>query len=181
MAHSFLLLWPVPLDMWWTWCPLAHTCTYWWCVHMIAGILLKYFIGHHMLGLFYTNWTAARRKLDSEKAIAVYFTPIQELSLAITLYINQYNVATYGACFESSSLLWFKTKALLSVKTLVVNSACHYRRLESSAALLWEILQDVLILFCVVMWNYIFSMQFFQNITKHTICCIFILRHLILV
>jgi hypothetical protein len=80
--------------------------------------------------------------------------------LAITVYMNQYNVATYGAYFEGWSLLWFKTKALISVKTLVVNSACHYSRLESSATLLWEILQNILILFCVVMWNYIFQHSF---------------------
>jgi len=115
------------------------------------------------------------------KAIAVHFTPIQEFSLAITVCMNQYNVATYGAYFEGSNLLWFKTKALLSVKTLVVNSACHSRRRESSAALLWKILQDILILFCVVMWNYIISTQFFQNITKRTVCYTFSLRHLILV
>jgi len=40
-----------------------------------------------------------------EKAIAVHFTPIQELSLVITEYMYQCNVAKYGAYSEGSSLL----------------------------------------------------------------------------
>jgi hypothetical protein len=66
-----------------------------------------------------------------ENAAAVHFTPIQEMSLAITVCMSQFNVAKYGTYSEGSSLLWFNLKALLSVKTLVVNSACHPRRLES--------------------------------------------------
>jgi hypothetical protein len=136
---------------------------------------VKIFYRSSCAGILLYQLNCSKKKIRLfEKAIVVHFTPIQELSLAITVYMNQYNMATYGAYFEGSRLLWFKTKALLSVKTLVMNSACHSRRLESSAALLCEILQDILMLFCVFMWNYIFSTQFFHNITKHTVCCIFV-------
>jgi len=109
------------------------------CFHYSRNVV-KIFYRSSYAGIVLYQLNCSKKKIRLfEKAIAVHFTPIQELTWAITVYMNQYNVATYGAYFEGSSLLRFKTKALLSVKTLVVNLACHSRRLESPAALLWEI------------------------------------------
>jgi hypothetical protein len=106
------------------------------CFHDSRNVV-KIFYRSSYAGIVLYQLNCSKKKIRLfEKAVAVYFTPIQELSLAITVYMNQYNVTTYGAYFEGSSVPCFKTKALLSVKTLVVNSVCHYRRPESSAALL---------------------------------------------
>ena len=119
MAYSFLFPWPVLSDMGWSWFILAYTCTYWWCVSMIGGMLLKYFMGCHA-GIILHQLKCSKKKIKlSEKTGVLHFTPIQELCLAITIYVymDQY-VSKYGTYYEGLRLLWFKMKALFICKNI---------------------------------------------------------------
>jgi len=68
--------------------------------------VVKIFYRSSCAGILLHQLNCSKKKIRLfEKAIVVHFTPIQELSLAITVCMNQYNAATYGAYFEGSSLL----------------------------------------------------------------------------
>lgn len=75
------------------------------CFHDSRNVV-KIFYRSLYAGIVLHQLNCSKKKIRLfGKAIAVHFTPIQELSLASTAYMNQYNVATYGAYFEGSNLL----------------------------------------------------------------------------
>jgi len=75
------------------------------CFHDSRNVV-KIFYRSSCAGILLCQLNCSKKKSRLfEKAIVMNFTPIQELSLAITVYMNQCNMATYGAYFEDSSLL----------------------------------------------------------------------------